>query len=563
MTIKAHVGIAKILKQEGVEWISVFPSSGLNTPCGDEGIKNLMMRTERFAVAVADGFSRVSNGKRFGVCSVQNGLNACGIQYAYGALAQAYEDMTPILCIADGIQTSINGVKRYDVSNAFNSVAKWNGCINKPHRVTEYMNRAYSYLRSGSSGPVILQAPRDLGEYEAEDYPYTPPKGWKHQGDPKDVKVAVRALLGAKKPLILAGQGIFYGDACQELLKFAEMVQVPVLTTLKGKSCFPENHPLAVGVKGQPSVAMLETSDLVFTLGCSLNPGRRYGGFAHQIPDTTRSDLGAVSNRKKIVQCTIEPMDVNRYYQVNHAVIGDIKLVLGQLMEEVQKQSGQIKPRKQVMETLEKARVEFKKQFDPLLESSDKLINPYRVYKEVMNTLDMENSFVTHDSGMTREQLATVYESHVPHGFMGWGNVSTLGFGLGAAVGAKLAFPERQVINLAGDAAVGFQLSDYEAQARNKIGITTIHINNDGFSGYGPGFWGKGGNPYVSEVSPSTDVNMSKALEAMGLYTERVEDPDEVSPAIKRAMKNNKAGKAAFLEIICSKYPVAGPWLVK
>jgi acetolactate synthase-1/2/3 large subunit len=563
MNVKAHVGIAKILKKEGVDWISVFPSSGMNTPCGEEGVKNLMMRTERFAVAVADGFSRVSDGKRFGVCSVQSGLNACGIEYAYGALAQAYEDSTPLLCITDGIQSSISNVKRYDVSNALTGISKWTGYINKPHRVSEFMNRAYSYLKSGNTGPIIIEAPRDLGEYEDSDYPYTSPKGWKPQGDPRDIKVAVRALLNSKNPLIYAGQGIFYGDACKELLKFAELVQIPVLTTLKGKSCFPENHPLSVGVKGAPAETMLKNSDLVFALGCSLNPGRRYGGFVHQIPDTKRSDLGPTSTKKTIVQCTIDPMDINRYYEVDHAIIGDIKLVLGQLIEEVEKNHSSIKPRKETFDDIEKAREEHHKKFTPLQESDDKPINPFRVYWELMNTIDRDNSLVTHDSGMTREQLATVYEAIIPHGFLGWGNVSTLGFGLGAAVGAKLAFPEREVVNFAGDASVGYQLSDYEAQVRNEIGITTIQINNDGFSGYGPGFWGKGGNPYVADVSPSTVVNMAKALESLGLYAERVEDPDEVSPAIKRAMKQNKKGKPAFIEVICSKYPISGPWLTK
>ena len=179
-----------------------------------------------------------------------------------------------------------------------------------------------------------------------------------------------------------------------------------------------------------------------------------------------------------------------------------------------------------------------------------------------MSTIDRPNSFVTHDSGLTREQLATVYEAIVPHGFMGWGNVSTLGFGLGAAIGAKLAFPDRQVINVAGDAAIGYQLGNYEALVRHKIGITTVHINNSGFSGYGPGFWGAGRNPYVSEVTDSSTLQMAKAVEALGEYSERIEDPDEVAPALKRAFKKNASGTPAYLEFICSKYPVAGAWLL-
>ena len=225
MNVRAHIGLVRILKEEGVEWVSLFPSSGINTPCGEEGINNLMMRDERFGVAVADGFSRVSNRKQFGVCNVQGGLNAAGIQYAYGAIAQAFEDSTPLLIITDGIHTPITGVKNYNVTEAFKNVTKWTGYINKPHRVPEFMTRAYTCLRSGKPGPVLLQIPRDLDEYDEHMFPYEPPLGWRQQGDPRDVEMAVRSLLTAKKPMIYAGQGIFYADACEELLQFAELIQ--------------------------------------------------------------------------------------------------------------------------------------------------------------------------------------------------------------------------------------------------------------------------------------------------------------------------------------------------
>jgi thiamine pyrophosphate-dependent acetolactate synthase large subunit-like protein len=561
--VRATRGLVRILKAEGVDWISVFPSSGLNTPCGDEGITNRMMRDERFAVAVADGFSRVSDRKRFGVCAMQGGLNAVGAQYAYGAIAQAYEDNTPILCLTDGIQTPIAGVKRFDITEAFQSVTKWTGYINKAHRVPEFMTRAYTALRSGRPGPVLLQIPNDLDEFEELEYPYTPPKGWRQQADPRDVEIAVRSLLAAKQPMLYAGQGIFYADACAELLEFAELVQAPVLTTLKGKSAFPENHALSIGVKGAPAERFLNGSDLIFALGASLTPGRRYGGFLHQLPETKRSDLIPAQARKTVIQCTDAPEDVNRYYQVDHAVLGDLQLVLRQLIAEVQRQTRSGAPRQAPVAEIEAAKQEHRAKYTPFLTSNDTPINPYRVYGDLMKTLDMEHSLVTHDSGSTREQLATVYTPHVPHGFLGWGLVSTLGFGLGAAIGAKMAFPTRQVVNVAGDAGVGYQLGNYEALVRNGIGITTIHINNSGFAGYGPGFWGSGSNPYVSAVTPSTQLNMAKAVEALGEYAERVEDPDEVIPALKRALKENAAGRPAYLEFICSQFPVVGPWLVK
>ncbi len=546
MRVKAANGLVRILKKEGATWVSTFPTNIFNNACGEEDVRNFMVRDERYAVAVADGYSRVSNGKAFGVCSVMGGLNAAGTQMAYGALAQAYEDSTPLLCLTDGMSPASAGLERFNIDDAFQSVTKWSGYINRPERVPEFMRRAFTYLRSGKRAPVLLQLPRGLGEYDEGEYPYAPVKGWKSQGDPEDVKAAAKGLLSAEKPLIYAGQGVFYADACDELLRFAELVQAPVLTTLKGKSCFPENHPLSIGVRGIPAEKFLRGSDLVFTIGCVLSPTH----FGHSIPDPTG---------KVIVQCSGDESDINRLYWTNQAVIGDLKLVLEQLIEEIE-EMGPPK-RKWMVEEIVAAKKEKEEKYLPLMTSDDRPINPYRVYSELMEALDRENSFVTHESGNTRDQLSTVYEAVVPHGFMGWGNVSTLGFGLGAAMGAKLAFPDRQVINVTGDAGFGYQVGNYEALVRNGMGITTVHINNSGFAGYGPGFWGPGHSPYTSEVTPSDVVNTSKAVEGLGIHSERVENPDEVAPALKRALKENESGRPSFVEVICCKHPVFGRWV--
>ena len=547
MKVKAANGLVRILKEEGVEWVSTFPTCVFNNACGEEGVRNFMVRDERYAVAVADGFSRVSNGKSFGVCSMMGGLNAAGTQMAYGAIAQAYEDSTPILCLTDGVAPGSTGVERFNIEDAFSSVTKWSGYINEPGRVPEFMRRALTQLRSGRPGPVLLQLPRGLGEYDEGENRYTTVQGWRSQGDPRDVDMAARAILSAKRPLIYAGQGVFYADACEELLRFAELVNAPVLTTLKGKSCFPEDHRLSAGVRGAPAEAMLKTADVVFAIGCGLSPTT----FGHRIPSP---------HEKKIIQCTVEESDINRLYNVDHAIIGDARLVLRQLIEQVESDGPQGERRGQ-MEALEEARREKREKYCPLLSSEETPINPYRVYWELMEALDRRNSFVTHESGNTRDQLSTVYEALVPHGFMGWGNVSTLGFGLGAVMGAKLAFPGRQAVCVTGDAGVGYQMGNYEALVRNGMGVTIVHINNSGFAGYGPGFWGHGHSPYTNKVTSSEVQSTARVAEGLGIHAERVEEPDEVAPALKRALEVNASNKPAFIEVICCQYPVYGPWI--
>jgi acetolactate synthase-1/2/3 large subunit len=543
--VNAANGLVRILKQEGVEWVSTFPTNVFNNPCGEEGVPNLMLRTERYAVAVADGFSRVSNGKKIGVCSLMGGLNAAGIQMAYGAIAQAYEDSSPILCLTDGVPPNKSGLERFNIEDGFSDVTKWSGYINRPERVPEFMRRAFTQLKTGRTGPVLLQLPRDSGEYSDEDFPYTPVKGWKYQGDPEDVRIAVQALRSSDNPVIYAGQGVFYADACGELKAFAETTNIPVLTTLKGKSAFPEDNELSLGVRGEPAERFLKTSDLVLTLGWGSNPSH----FAHEIPWS-----------KPIIQCTIEESDVNQIHPVYHAIIGDAKLVLNQLIEEARNQ-GLEKNREKVTQEITFAKEEKRRKYDSLLTSDDTPINPYRVYAEIMEVIDKENSLVTHESGNTRDQLSTVFEAKIPHGFVGWGNVSTLGFGLGVAIGAKMALPQRQVISVTGDAGLGYQLGDYETLVRDEIGITTVHINNSGFGGYGPGFWGEGHHPHTSSVTPSTTFNSATIVEGIGIWAERVVDPDEVAPALKRALRENQSDKPAFIEVICSQYPIYGSWL--
>ena len=197
----------------------------------------------------------------------------------------------------------------------------------------------------------------------------------------------------------------------------------------------------------------------------------------------------------------------------------------------------------------------------PLMESGDRPVNPYRVYAEMQTVLDPLNSFVTHESGNTRDQLSAVYRSEAPHGFLGWGNVSTLGYGLGAAMGAWHAFKERQIVAVTGDAGVGYQMGNWETLTRYGMGVTVLHVNNDGFGGYGPGFWGTGHSPYTCDLTGSEAQSTARVAEALGIASERVYDPDEVAPALNRALKANKGGKPYLLEVICCKHPVYPAWV--
>ena len=256
----------------------------------------------------------------------------------------------------------------------------------------------------------------------------------------------------------------------------------------------------------------------------------------------------------------MDTLDINRSYETRHAVIGDAKLTLQALIDELSKQGGG-RNKGAVLDEIRAAKQTFREKFQPLMESSEKPINPYRVIGDLMKVLDPRASFVTADSGNTRDQTSTVYEAQIPRGHLGWGNVSTLGFSLAGAIAAKLAYPDRQCVNITGDAGVCYMMGNFEAVARYGIGITTLHINNGGYSGYGPGFWGGGHDPYTWKVSDHASACMSAMARAVGFHAEDVTEPAEVIPALKRAFEQNAKGRPAFLEFICSHHPVHGGWV--
>src|SRR5207249_1124881 len=193
--------------------------------------------------------------------------------------------------------------------------------------------------------------------YDAVEHPYAPVKGWRSGPDPDDVKTAVKVLLAAKDPLLYIGEGVLYSGATDELVKFAELAQLPVLTTLKAKGAFPENHPLSVGVRGSMAEHFLRKCDVLFSIGASLFPNR----FSHTIPD---------AEKKTIVQCTIDTLDINRSYETRCAVIGDARLTLQALGEELGKRTGGGRKNPVLLEEIRAARQEFMAKFRPWLESN-------------------------------------------------------------------------------------------------------------------------------------------------------------------------------------------------
>ena len=532
-----NTAIANILKMEGVEYLFCYPANPLIEEAAIAGIKPIMSRTERTTVNMADGYSRITNGRRTGVVVTQSGP---GIENAFAGIAHAYAESTSILVLPGGTARNRLGQSPdFDAVSAYNGVTKWAAQVNQADRIPEMLRRAYTTLRSGRAGPVMVQVPADVAQEEIseEAFDYRPVKGYRSAGDPEDVAAAVRALLAAKTPVIYAGQGVLWAEATDELKELAELVNTPVFTTNTGKSAFPENHPLALGTGAGTLTKMvrhfLDRSDLVFGIGTSF---------------TTNLASVAVPPGKTLVQCTVDHRDLNKEQQLHHAVIGDAKLVIQQLIDEVKKQAGPDGKRGDGSVEAEVKRVkdEWLEEWMPLLTSDEVPINPYRVIWDMMHTVDRTQTIVTHDSGHPRDQTIPFYEAIVPRGYLGWGNSSQLGYGLGLAMGAKLGAPDKMVVNIMGDAAIGMSGMDIETAVRHQIPILTLVLNNHVLSGYARNY------PVATERFGFTNLygEYANLAQALGAYGERIEDPADIIPAIGRAREVMATGRPALLEFM-------------
>ena len=240
--------IAQILKLEGIEYLSAFPTTPVIEAAADAGIRPIICRQERVGVGIGDGIARVANGRPPGVFAMQYGP---GAENAYAGVATAFSDAVPMLLLPLGHPRERDGIfPHYSSLRSYASVTKQIEQMNTPERVVDTMRRAFAALKRGRPGPVMVEIPADVATAEVPDNiveGYRAVKPAAAAGNPADIQAAAEALLNADNPVVHAGQGVMYADATEELIEFAELTQIPVMTTMAGKSAFPEKHPLALG----------------------------------------------------------------------------------------------------------------------------------------------------------------------------------------------------------------------------------------------------------------------------------------------------------------------------
>ncbi len=528
--------IAEVLRREGVEFLSVYPAQPLIDPCAKAGIRPVICRQERVGMAIADGFSRTTNGNRLGVFASQVGP---GTENSFPGAAQAFADNVPILHLAGGdFIDRVHVEPVFDAVENYRHVTRWAARMGSTARIPELMRHAFYQLRTGKTGPVLLEVSGDvwLSELDGE-LDYAPVRPSRAAPDPADVAAAAAALLAAERPVIHAGQGCMYAEAWDELRELAELLRAPVMTTMQGKSVFPEDHPLALGAatvsKTKQTVHFMANADVVFGVGCSFT-STHYGI--------------AVPPGKTVVHNTANPGDINKDVRVDFPLLGDARLALAALVAEVKARTGGAgrQTDDDVAAEVAAVRREWLDDWMPQLTSDEVPINQYRIIWDLLHHVDRANTIITHDSGSPREQLVPFWECVAPRTYMGWGKSTQLGYGLGLIMGAKLAEPDKLCINIMGDAAIGMVGMDIETAVRNKLGILSIVFDNDVMA------IERNNQPYTADTMDSLALggDYKTIAEALGAWGRVVDKPDDFIPALDEAIAVTETGQPALLDCI-------------
>jgi acetolactate synthase-1/2/3 large subunit len=534
--VKAAAVVAEILKREGAQFLIGYPVNPVIEAAAEADIRTIIVRQERTGLHMADAVSRVTSGERVGVFAMQHGP---GAENSFGGVAQAYGDSVPIVVLPAGYpRRLLNLPPNFSAFLNYQHITKWAEQVILPETVPDAMRRAFTQVRNGRPRPVLVELPSDLLREEVPDgWTYTPAPRLRVAPDPRGVTEVAAALVAAERPVIYAGQGVHYARAWRQLRELAELLEAPVTTSLQGKSAFPENHPLSLGSGGR-SISLqlyrfLNDADLIFGIGCSFS--------------TTNYGV-AMPRGKRIVHATLDPADINKDVPAELALVGDAALVLDALLAEVRDRLGG-RPRGRgpaVTAEIRRLKGEWLARWMPRLTSDARPLSPYRVIWDLMHTVDVANTIITHDAGSPRDQISPFWEPVTPLSYIGWGKTTQLGYGLGLAMGAKLVAPEKLCINVWGDAAIGFTGMDFETAVRERIPILSVLLNNFSMAIELKVM------KVATEKYRSTDIsgNYADLARALGGWGERVTEPGAIVPAIKRAIEKTREGTPALLEFI-------------
>ena len=430
----------------------------------DSPIKFFLTRHEQAAAHAADGYAR-STGK-VGVCIATSGPGATNL---VTGIATAYMDSVPMVAFTGQVKTSLIGNDAFqeaDVTGVTRSITKYNYLVKDAGQLASTIKEAFYLARTGRPGPVLVDIPVDV---QLQDTSFNYPKdidlrSYKptYYGHPGQIKKALKLIYSSKKPVIIAGGGVVISGASRELVHFAEKLNIPVTTTLMGLGGFPGTHPLSLGMPGMhgtvyANMAITE-SDLLISVGCRFD-------------DRVTGRVDAFAPEAKIIHIDIDPTSISKNIKVDIPIVGDVKNILGQMLEEIENK------KIQNLSAWIKRVNEFKKSHPLVYKKDSKAIKPQNVVEEFYLQTKGKAIIVT-EVGQNQMWAAQFYRIDEPRNFLSSGGLGTMGYGFPAAIGAKVGNPDRIVLNVAGDGSIQMNIQELATVSTYDIGVKNIILNN-------------------------------------------------------------------------------------
>lgn len=560
--LRAGKFVAESLVNEGVKYLFGIPGGGI-APFYNEfydcaQVKTILTQHEQGAGFMADGYFRASG--QVAVCAATVGPG--GVNLASG-LHPAYQDNQAVLAFTNNVPTDqfgkggiqdASGWGPRSISHVgiFKEVTKWSVLVTRPDTIPEVIRRAFRIMLTGRKGPVHIDLAQDVIRTEI-DTELQPPKKYRPtgimRGDPTLIKEAARLLVNATAPAVMSGGGVIASGASPELLELATLLGTPVATTAMGKSSFPEDHPLAVGVVGLFGHDTANTT----LRGDKTDVLLAIGTIFHQV--TTTSWIKNFGGQK-IIQVDTDPTEIGKNYPVEVGIVGDAKAVLQDLLVEVKALMSKLPPATmKESEERKKARQkeilalkgELKYYAEPQSFSDAVPIKPQRAVREIREFLN-KDAIVLADCGNNLAWVEKYYQALMPKGFIADGGHTAMGFSVAASIGVKLAAPDRQVVDCCGNAS--FTMLSKEVNTASAYNIPVVWcILNDMNLGmiiqgqkFGYGVW----EPERYIVTQSYVMDFLKFAEACHAYGQIVEKPTEIKDALKNAFDS---GKPSIIDI--------------
>ncbi|MDN5332249.1 MAG: acetolactate synthase large subunit [Tepidanaerobacteraceae bacterium] len=520
MRITAAEALVRCLEEEKVEVVFGYPGGAVlevyDALYFNKKIKHVLTRSEQAAAHAASGYARVSG--KVGVCIATSGPGATNL---VTGIATAYMDSIPIVAITGQVPLSQIGgdmFQEVDITGATAPFTKHNYLVKNAGDVPRIVKEAFHIASTGRPGPVLIDLPRDVARKKI-DFTYPEEvslKGYKPtlEGHPLQIIKAVEAINSAKRPVILAGGGVISSGAHDELMRLAETADIPVTVSLMGIGSFPGEHPLFLGMAGTHGMpranAALKESDLVIALGCRFN-------------DRLTGGAGGFNKNTKIIHVDVDPAEIGKNVKVDIPIVGDIKNVLRELLKRIEKRS-----RKDWKDYLEGLKGE-----DVVEGCGD--ISPLDIIGELYEQTRGE-LIITTDVGAHQMWTARYYKFKHPRSFITSGGLGTMGYGLPAAIGAKIANPNKQVIHITGDGSFQMNFAELATLRENDLSVKIILFNNRGLGLVKELQDIHCGGRY-SQVHFGFLPDFVKLSESYGIKALRVESKKELEEAISTMLK--------------------------